>query len=123
MKRQHFLVCLFTVFLDCRSTKLFSGNLPAMFFKIYLFKDIKLVLGKFLRKMHYNNFLFMILPDSNRFARFCMKTTQSHLGRFLRFSIANKFSLFPEKQHSFITAIPLTYMMTCIHSKTMHSLC
>ena len=34
MKRRIFLVCLFTVFLDYRSTnllRLFSGNLPAMF--------------------------------------------------------------------------------------------
>ena len=34
MKKRVFLVCFFTVFLDCRSTnlfRLFSGNLPAMF--------------------------------------------------------------------------------------------
>ena len=34
MKRRIFLVCLFLLFFDCRSTnllRLFSGNLPAIF--------------------------------------------------------------------------------------------
>ena len=41
-----FLVCLFTVFLDCRSTKLlrlFSGNLPAFFLIFGLIMNCELM--------------------------------------------------------------------------------
>ena len=55
MKKRIFLVCLFTVFLDCRSTnllRLFSGNLPAMLLKFN--KKIKMKGNFKVLKKHRN---------------------------------------------------------------------